>query len=79
MRFTGYSFGSMRVDGVTYDRRPHHRPRQGPQAQEGRVTEVPRRLRAYPALGRGGHPVAMPQAGHRHRRGRRAAGDAGGP
>ena len=43
MRFTGYSFGSIRVDGVTYD---HDLiiDRGDPQAQEGRVQEVPRRV-----------------------------------
>jgi len=36
-------------------------------AQEGRVQEIPRRLRTHSALGRGGHPVAVPPVGDRHR------------
>ena len=49
MRFTGYSFGSVRVDGVTYDHdliidRGKIRKRKKP------LPEVPRRVRAHPAL-----------------------------
>ena len=45
MRFTGYSFGSVRVDGVTYDHdliidRGKIRKRKKP------LPEVPRRVRA---------------------------------
>ena len=32
MQFTGYSFGSIRVDGVTYDHDLIIDPREGPQA-----------------------------------------------
>jgi hypothetical protein len=52
VRFSGYSFGSVRVDGVTYDYdlvldRGKIRKR-----KKGASPEVPRRLRPHPAVGR---------------------------
>jgi hypothetical protein len=52
VRFTEYCFGSVRVDGVIYDHdliidRGKIRKR-----KEGRLQEVPRRVRSHPALGR---------------------------
>jgi hypothetical protein len=51
VRFSGYSFGSVRVDGVTYD---HDLiiPAARSAAQEGRLTYVPRPVLAHPALSR---------------------------
>ena len=63
MQFTSYSFGLVRVDGVTYNHDLIIDHGTYPQAQEGRLPEVPRRVRAHAALCRGGYPVAMPPAG----------------
>ena len=68
MRFTGYSFGSIRVDGVTYDHDLIIDRGKISKRKEGRLAQVPRRIRAHPALGRRGHPMAMPPASGRHRR-----------
>ena len=79
MRFTGYSFGSIRVDGVTYD---HDLVIDRGKIRK-RKKAASRKFRSgyghTPAVGRGGYPVAMPPAGDRHRRRRRAAGAAAGP
>ncbi len=50
VRFTGYSFGSVRVDVVTYGHEPDHRPQKDPQAQEGRLQEVPQGVPAHPLI-----------------------------
>jgi len=68
VQFTGYSFGSVRVDGVTYDHdliidRGKVRKRKKAPSRKFRG-----RVRAHPAVRRGGHPLAMPPAGDRHRR-----------
>jgi hypothetical protein len=67
VRFTGYSFGSVRVDGVTYDHdliidRGKIRKRKKAASKRFRGA-----YGAHPALDRGGHPLAMSPAGDRHR------------
>jgi len=78
MRFTGYSFGSIQVDGVTYDHdliidrgKIRKRKKAGSRKFRGAYGHTP--------LSVAEDIVAMPPAGHRRRRGWRAAGDAGGP
>ena len=74
MRFTDFSFGWVRIDGVTYEHDviiDRGKIRKRKKAASKRF----RRLWAHPALDRGGHPLAMPPAGDRHRRQWRAARD----
>jgi hypothetical protein len=78
MRFTGFSSGSIRVDGVTYDHdlvidRGKIRKRKKAASRKFRGAY------GHTPLCRGGHPVAVPPAGDRHRRRCRAAGHAAGP
>jgi hypothetical protein len=74
MRFEKFSFGSIRIDGVTYEHdviidHGHVRKRKKEPFQK-----VPRLLRPHAALHRRGHPLEMPSARHRHRN-RRTARD----
>ena len=69
MQFTSYSFGSVRVDGVTYDHDliiDHRTIRKRKKAASRKF----RSAYGHTPLCRGGPPVAMPPAGNRHRRGR---------
>jgi len=66
VRFTGYSFGSVRVDGVTYDHDliiDRGKIRKRKKAASKRF----RGAYGHTALDRGGHPLAMSPAGDRHR------------
>jgi hypothetical protein len=76
VRFSGYSSGSVRAGGVTYDHDliiDHGRSASATRA----LPPVPRRLRPHPAVGRRRYPLAVSPAGDRHRRCWRAAGDEG--
>jgi hypothetical protein len=91
MQFTGFSFGSVRVDGVTYDHdliidhgTIRKRKKAASRKFRGAYGHTPLSagkdiVRAHPAICRGGHSVAMPPAGDRHRRRWGAAGHAAGP
>jgi hypothetical protein len=68
-RFTGYSFDSIRIDGVTCD---HDLI-----IDRGKIRNC--KKAASRKFRRGGHPVAMPPTGNRHRLRWRAARDAAGP
>ena len=77
MRFTGYSFGSVRVDGVTCDHdliidRGKVRKRQKAPSRKVRGAYGHTPLSAEEEI-----PLAMPPTGDRHRRRRRPAGAAG--
>jgi hypothetical protein len=75
MRFQDFSFGSMRIDGITHEHDVVIESREGPQAKEKGIQEVPRHFWTYAALSRGGHSLEMPSAGRRHRGLRGIAGD----
>jgi hypothetical protein len=47
MHFEAFSFGSIRIDGITYEH-DGYRPRASPQAQEEAIQNVPQRLRTHP-------------------------------
>jgi len=61
MRISGYSFGSLRAEGMTYDHDliiDHGRTWT---RQKSASPQVPQRLRAHPAVGRRRHPLACRQ------------------
>ena len=65
MQFTSYSFGSVRVDGVTYDHDliiDHRTIRKRKKAASRKF----RSAYGHTPLCRGGPPVAMPPVGWRH-------------
>ena len=61
MRFSDYSFGSARVDGVTFHHDLITGRQENPQAQQERLPQIPRRIRAHPL------PAAEHIPWHRHR------------
>jgi hypothetical protein len=70
MRFEAFSFGSIRIDGVTYTHDVVIDRGRVRKAQEEAIQEVPRCLWAHTAINGGGDTLEMPAAcdRYRHRR-----------
>jgi hypothetical protein len=67
MRFDAFSFGAIRIDGVTYEYDVVIDRGQVRKRKKKRIQEVPRRLRTHAAIDRGGHTLGMPSASDRDR------------
>ena len=73
MRFEAFSFGSIRIDGITYehdvviDRGDVRKRKKKP------VQKIPGQVRAYAAVHRREDPMEVPPPDHRHGHGRTAS------
>jgi hypothetical protein len=82
MRFDSFSFGSIRIDGVTCDYDVvidggEIRKRKKKQSKQFRDEFWHTPLSAYSPIHRGGHTLEMPAPGSRHRSLWKTAGDEG--
>ena len=75
MRFENFSFGSIRIDGVTYEHDVVIDRGEVSEAKKEGLQTVSGRLRPYPALGQRRHPLAVPPASGRNRSRWQVAGD----
>ena len=66
MHFDKFSFGTLRIDGSSYER-DVVRPRRNPQTQEDTLQEIPSRVSAYTPVYRRKDSLDMPPASDQHR------------
>jgi len=66
MRFESFSFGSIRIDGVTYEHDVVIDRGEVSKRTKKPFAAVPRRLRTYAVIHRGGNTLEMSPASHWH-------------